>query len=62
MGLPLDYLVKQVVPEVMTENYLLVVANPKLSDALAEAMLDAMPDDMREDALDFMDRLHEARL
>ena len=41
MGLSLDYLVTQVVPEVMTENYLLVVANPN----------------MREQALDFFEVL-----
>ncbi len=42
----------------MTAHYLLAVANPVLSNALAEATLDATPDE----ALDFVERLQQIRL
>lgn len=37
MGLSLDYLVERVIPQMMTEHYELVTANPELADALTEA-------------------------
>ena len=62
MGFSLDYLVERVVPQMLTEHYEMVTAYPELSDAITEATLDATPADTRQEALDFMERLREARL